>query len=181
LGVLSQDEAREFEQHLAGGCAVCAAEVEAFTPVVAELGHMATPQTPRPELRARVLERVAAEGLSAARPVLNKEGARFVRTANLNWRAGITSAVEIKTLSVDKQRSIVTYLVRLAPQASLPPHRHVEVEESYLLEGDLLVDGVQMQIGDYCRAEPGSIHRGVTSKSGCVFITVCSLRDELLT
>jgi hypothetical protein len=48
------------------------------------------------------------------------------------------------------------------------------------LEGDLLVDGVQMQTGDYCRAERGSVHVGVTSKSGCVFIAVCSERDELL-
>jgi anti-sigma factor ChrR (cupin superfamily) len=141
---------------------------------------MAAPQTPRPELRARVLERVAAEGLSANRPVLNKEGVRFVRSAGLNWRAGNTAAVEIKTLSVDKQRSIVTYLVRMAPGASLRPHRHVDVEESYLLEGDLSVDGGQMQTGDYCRAEPGTVHRGVTSQSGCVFITACSLRDELL-
>ena len=68
----------------------------------------------------------------------------------------------------------------MAPGASLRPHRHVDVEESYLLEGGLPVDGVQMQTGDYCRAEPDTVQRGVTSQRSCAFITVCSLRDELL-
>jgi quercetin dioxygenase-like cupin family protein len=180
LGVLRGDAAREFEQHLAGDCSRCAVEVEAFAPVVAELGHMALPQTPRPELRARVLERVAAEGLSADHPVIDKEGVRFVRSAGFDWQEGNAPAVEIKTLSVDRQRNFITYLVRMAPGANLRPHRHADVEESYLLEGDLLVNGVQMQTGDYCRAEPGSVHVGVTTTSGSVFIVVCSERDELL-
>jgi DNA-directed RNA polymerase specialized sigma24 family protein len=40
--------------------------------------------------------------------------------------------------------------------------------------------GVLMRQGDYCRADAGSLHTGVTTKTGCVFITVASSRDEWL-
>jgi quercetin dioxygenase-like cupin family protein len=180
LGVLDGDEAREFEQHLASGCATCVAEIEAFAPVVAELGYSAPPQTPSAEVRTRVLARIAAEGLSANHPVIEKDGVRFVRSAALTWREANAPAVEVKPLSRDRHRGYLTYLVRMAPGAALRPHRHADVEESYVIEGDLLVSGVCMQAGDYCRAEPGSVHAEVTTQHGCVFIAVCSERDELL-
>ncbi len=178
LGALPEDEACEFEQHLAAGCAVCAAEVEAFTPIVAELGYAARPQQPPASVRSRLIERVAAE--SAAAPVIDKEGMRFVRSERLAWKELDGPAVQIKTLFADKQRGYRTILVRMAPGASLLPHRHADIEESYVLEGGLLVSGVLMQAGDYCRAEPGSIHTGVTTTGGCVFIAVCSQHDEFL-
>lgn len=176
LGALPVDEAREFEQHVAAGCAVCAAEVQAFSAVVMELGYAAQPQQPSAAVRSRVLERIAAE--SAATAVIEKEGMRFVRSVRLTWKEATTPTVQIKTLFVDKQRGYRTILIRMAPGATLLPHRHADVEESYVLEGDLLVAGVRMQAGDYCRAEPGSVHTGVTTTGGCVFIAVCSQHDE---
>jgi quercetin dioxygenase-like cupin family protein len=67
----------------------------------------------------------------------------------------------------------------MAPGATLVAHRHADVEESYVIEGDLLVAGELMHAGDYCRAEPGSVHAGVSTIHGCVFIAVQSQRDEL--
>ncbi|MBI3302018.1 MAG: cupin domain-containing protein, partial [Deltaproteobacteria bacterium] len=115
-----------------------------------------------------------------AHPVIDKNGSRFARATQMTWQEGNAPAGEIKALFVDQQRGYNTFLVRMAPGAMLRPHRHADVEESYLLEGDLLVSGVEMKAGDYCRAEPGSLHAGVTTRGGCVFITVCSQRDELL-
>src|SRR5262249_29222199 len=105
---------------------------------------------------------------------------RFVRSTHLAWQDGNTPKIEIKTLFVDRARGYVTKLVRMPPGSALRPHRHVEVEESYVLEGELLVSGVSMRAGDYCRAEPGSVPTGVVSHTGCVFIAVSSQRDELL-
>ena len=139
LGALRGDEAREFEQHLGAGCTVCAAEVEAFAAVVAGLGHAAQPQALRAEVRARMLERVGVENLTEDRPVIDKDGVRFVRAAGMAWQQGNAPAVEIKTLFHDAQRSYNTFLVRMAPGAMLRPHRHADIEESYVLEGDLLV------------------------------------------
>ncbi len=52
------------------------------------------------------------------------------------------------------------------PGATYPSHRHTEVEELYLLEGDLFVEGQWMKPGDYCRDEPESIHGKVRTDKG---------------
>jgi anti-sigma factor ChrR (cupin superfamily) len=180
LGALRDEEAREFEAHLATPCAVCTEEARAFSAVAADLGHAAQPAAPRPSVRARVLARVAEESALARRPAYEKDGVNFVRPGHLPWNAGNAPGIEIKTLAVDHERGYVTQLVRMQPGAALRPHRHAAVEESYLVEGDLLVNGVLMRAGDYCRAEPHSVHAGVSTQGGCVFIAVYSERDELL-
>jgi len=177
LGALMQDEAQVFEQHLVT-CSLCADEVAAFAAATQELGHGALPQTPRPEVRARVLNYVTSQGILKTHPIIDKDLVRFVGSSWLEWTPGNAPGVEVKMLSVDKARSYFTTLVRMAPGAILPSHRHADIEESYLLEGDLFVSGVLMQQGDYCRAEAGSLHTGVTTKTGCVFLAVASSRDE---
>ncbi len=179
LGALRNGELRELEAHLREGCAVCAAEVKSFAGVVNELGHAAAPERPRDAVRARVLER-ARQSVLANQAVVEKDDVRFVRTAQLVWEHGNAPGIEIKVLSVDAERSYVTQLVRMPPGCALRPHRHLDVEESYVLEGDLLVSGVLMGPGDYCRAEPGSLHTGIETRGGCLFIAVSSQRDELL-
>ena len=54
------------------------------------------------------------------------------------------------------------------------------IEELYLLEGDLTVEGYTMHAGDYCRAEAGSFHGEIRTKTGCKFIAIASREDELL-
>jgi anti-sigma factor ChrR (cupin superfamily) len=114
------------------------------------------------------------------RPVIDKELLRFVGSSWLSWQPGNAPGVEVKVLSMDQERGYYTTLVRMAPGASLAPHRHADVEESYILEGELLVSGVLMRPGDYCHAAPGSMHTKVTTKTGCVFIAVASMHDEWL-
>ena len=181
LGALSEDEAREFEQHFAAECAVCAAEVQAFAAVVTELGRAVRPQQPPASVRSRVLERVATESWAQGAQVFDKEGLRFVRSAEMDWQPLGSEGIEFKTLFVDSKRGSHATLIRMAPGAVFTPHRHGDVEESYVLEGELLVSGVLMRPGDYCRAEPGSLHTGVTTRTGCIFIAVGALHNEWLT
>ena len=179
LGALPPAEARAFEAHL-DDCDTCAAELAAFAGVAGDLGHAATPQTPDPGVRLRVLERIAAEATGADTAAIDGDGVHFVRSARLGWQDAAAPNVETKTLFVDPARGYITKLVRMAPGAVLLPHRHADVEESYVIEGDLLVSGVLMHAGDYCRADPGSVHAGVTTRGGCTFIAVCSQRDAVL-
>ena len=74
----------------------------------------------------------------------------------------------------------MTALVRMEPHTRYPSHQHADVEELYLLDGDLLVEGQRMRAGDYCRAEPGSIHGEVSTQAGALFLVRYSQRDELL-
>jgi quercetin dioxygenase-like cupin family protein len=180
LGALQGDEAREFEEHLAKGCVLCTTEVEAFAPVVAELGHAAPMQEPPAELRTRILERTALEGLTQAHPKIEKDNQYFAGASWLDW-APLFPGVEVKLLSIDKERGYYTTLVRMVPGAIIPPHRHVEAEDSYMLEGEFTVSGVLMRPGDHCHAKPGSVHPVSTTTTGCVYVSVKSVRDEWLT
>ncbi len=182
LGALRGDEAREFETHLHAGCDVCAAEVEAFSAVAAELARDVPAEAPPPSVRARVLERIAGPGQDAGPPVIEGSGLRFVRAPRMLWEAvgSPASGLTIKRLFRDPQRGHSTQLVRMPPGTTYPSHRHADIEELYLLEGDLLVSGVLMQAGDYCRAEAGSVHTDISTRGGCLFISMSSERDELL-
>jgi hypothetical protein len=42
--------------------------------------------------------------------------------------------------------------------AHYPSHRHSEIEELFVLSGDLHVEGQIMGSGDYCRADSATIH-----------------------
>jgi anti-sigma factor ChrR (cupin superfamily) len=175
LGALDGAEAAEFERRLAAGDAECHAELDAFRATAADLAYGAEAQPPPPALRARLLERIAA----VEAPVVEQDGLRFVRSGRLDWQAYPQGEVETKLLfgTPDGRR---THLVRVPPGGSLPPHRHTGVEEIYLIEGDMEVAGFLMRSGDYCRAEPGSVHDGIRTTAGCVFIITASAPDELL-
>jgi putative transcriptional regulator len=179
LGALQGDERREFERTLVENLEL-ANEVASFSSVVGELGYAAAPQTPSPEVRARVLGRIGAEGLTKEHPKLTKENQAFASAAWLEWTP-LFPGVEVKLLSLDKERGYATTLVKMAPGATIPPHRHAEPEDSYVLEGEVVVSGVRLRPGDHCRANPGSVHPVSTTMTGCMYVAVKSLRDEWLT
>ncbi len=175
LGTLQGEEARLFERAMASDPTLTT-DVEEFSAVVAELGYAAAPQQPPADLRSRVLSRVTAE--STAAPVVEKDGLLFVRSAQLDWEPANVPDVQIKTLLTDPQSGYRMILVRMAPGAVLHSHRHADIEDSYVLEGDLRVSGVLMQTGDYCRAETGSTHTGISTRNGCVFLARASQQNE---
>lgn len=177
LGALDAEAAAAFEAHLAEGCARCAAEVDAFQRVAVELAQAGPAVAPPAAVRARVLRRAGADP-SVAR--ITRPGLLFIRTAAAEWeRPGVTG-IDIKLLAFDEIHGRSTQLVRLAPGSVYPPHRHAGAEELFLLEGDLLVSGVEMHAGDYCRAEPDSVHDDISTRDGCVFISTASVHDELI-
>ena len=175
FGALSADDARAFADAVAVDDPVARRELDDFRSVVAQLAYAAPMRHAAPSLRARLLERIAAEEV----PVREAGGIRFVRGAQLGWEPGSVPGVEVKRLSADAARRRVTLLVRMAPDAVYPAHRHADVEELYLLEGDVLVNGVLMRAGDYCRAGEATVHDTIRTPTGCVFIVTASARDEV--
>src|SRR5271163_4412364 len=180
VGALRGEEAREFEAHLEQGCEVCTAEVKAFSRVTDELAGAAPPQAPSAKLRERVLDKIASEARARNSTIIDKNVMRFMLSNLMPWEGTAIKGIETKVLFRDAANGMVTVLVRMAPGTSAPRHRHAEIEESYVLEGDVTISGVGMRPGDYCRAEPGSVHTGISTRGGCQFITIASERNELL-
>jgi|SRR5208337_29434 len=180
VGALSGEEAREFEAHLKQGCEVCAAEVKAFSSVTDELAGTVSPQAPSAKLRERVLDKIASEVRARNSATIDKNGMRFMLSNLMPWEETAIKGIESKVLFRDAANGMVTVLVRMAPGTSAPRHRHAAVEESYVLEGDVTISGVEMKPGDYCRAEPRSVHTGISTRGGCQFITIASERNESL-
>lgn len=173
LGALTPEEARAFEAELRVDAA-CRDELAAFRAVADDLAHAAVPHVPPPTLRDRVLARIAADETAG----LDQGGIRFVRSNQLGWQAGPLPGLEVKRLSVDAERGRRTTLVRMAPGAVYPAHRHGDVEEIYLLEGEVMMSGVLMRAGDYCRAEADTVHADTRTQNGCVFIVTASVHDQ---
>jgi anti-sigma factor ChrR (cupin superfamily) len=176
LGQLSAEEARAFEARLAAGDQACRSELAAVRSVVDDLAYGARPEPPPPRLRARLLERIVA----AEPAVIDQGGLRLVRSGRFDWEPAVAQGIEVKRLFEDSARRRVTMLVRLAPGASYPAHRHADVEELYLLEGEVFVSGVLMRAGDYCHSEADTVHDRIHTSSGCLFIATASQRNQYL-
>lgn len=127
---------------------------------------------PSASLGRRLAQRIAAE--TGRKPVL--PGPQ--RWTEPEWEE-VAPGISCKLLATDTERGRVSMLVRLAPGADYPPHRHAGVEELHLLDGELMIDDRKLYPGDYNRAEPGSTDSRVWSETGCTCVLITSTRDEL--
>ena len=66
------------------------------------------------------------------------------------------------------------------PAPATPPHRHYDIEECFVLDGDLRLDDSVLHAGDYQRAEAGSVHGVQWTEGGCTLLIISSTQDELL-
>jgi anti-sigma factor ChrR (cupin superfamily) len=184
LDALAQEEKAAYEAHLAAGCAVCVAEVASFRNVTGAIGLSVDPVFPSAELRRRVMETVARTAQWPAQKspgvLHDKDGVVIARPTEMTWKAGGLPGVFLKILFKDTRRGYTTAMVRMTPGTYYPSHRHAGVEELYLLEGDLCLDDLAMQAGDYCRGEAGSVHKEIVTRNGCMFVVTSSDQDQLL-
>jgi len=89
---------------------------------------------------------------------LGPRASRYVTVDDLPWAPTRFPGVEIKVLMEDKDTGLLTALTRLAPGAVLPDHEHVDIEQSYVLEGSLAdAEGVATA-GNYVWRPAGSRH-----------------------
>ena len=91
----------------------------------------------------------------------------------------VAPGIECKLLATDAERDRVSMLVRLAPDASYPPHTHAGVEELHLLDGELWINERKLFPGDYNYGAPGASDTRVWSETGCTCLLITSTKDVL--
>jgi hypothetical protein len=75
----------------------------------------------------------------------------------------------VQTLALWGTPQIVSMLVRFAPGAGVPDHRHAVHEDCLMLEGSMFLGDIVLRAGDYQLAPAGGGHFGEMSDLGGTF------------
>ena len=102
--------------------------------------------------------------MTATTPFLANEdmlgplASRYVNVDKLPWKPTPCPGIEMKVLLEDKDTGLLTALFRWQPGAELTLHEHVEVEQTFVLEGSLVDDEGEVTAGNYVWRPKGNRH-----------------------
>ena len=96
---------------------------------------------------------------------------RLVKANEMPWQPIRYPGCYIKTLMVDREKGLLTVLLKMDPGAELPDHEHALVEQTYMLEGRLVDKegpeaGLAVGPGEFVWRPPGSRHSAWTPEGG---------------
>ncbi len=81
----------------------------------------------------------------------------YVQAADVPWEA-LYPGVDVKTLHRDATQQLHVMLMRYAPGALIPKHRHTAVEHIFVLEGSVEDEFGACAAGNYALRPPGCVH-----------------------
>ena len=88
---------------------------------------------------------------------------------SLPWQPTRFPGVEIKVLMEDPETGLQTVLSRMAPGAVLTDHMHVEIEQTWVLEGSLVDHEGEAKAGTFVWRPAGSRHTA-SAPNGAVLL-----------
>jgi anti-sigma factor ChrR (cupin superfamily) len=95
---------------------------------------------------------------------------RFVQVDALPWQQSRYAGIETKTLIADGTSGLLTSLLKMAPGARLPDHEHVEVEQTWVLEGSLECGEGRCMAGNFVWRPAGSRHDAWAGPEGALLL-----------
>ena len=102
--------------------------------------------------------------MTATTPFLTNEdmlgplASRYVDVDSLPWKPTPCAGIDMKILLEDKESGLLTALFRWQPGAELALHEHVEVEQTFVLQGSLVDDEGEVTAGNYVWRPKGNRH-----------------------
>jgi anti-sigma factor ChrR (cupin superfamily) len=108
----------------------------------------------------------------------------LVRPSEMEWQQTRFPGCEAKKLLFDSEDGLTTMLMRFAPGAVLPEHEHVQVEQTYVLEGRLIdkegpAAGIEVGPGEFIWREVGSRHV-VSCPEGALILAIFQVPNKFL-
>jgi putative transcriptional regulator len=187
LGALPEDERVRIEASQAGRETFWS-EVRTLESAAHRLAGLLPHTGSRGDLWRRVQERIRAGACARvpsqvwrAWPADRAQSMHLTRAAAGEFERTDLPGIEVRRLHVDEASDRISMLVRMAPGAAYPAHRHGGPEECLVLSGDLSVgDAIQLGPGDYQRMDCGSVHEVQSTQAGCLLFVVSSRHDEIL-
>ena len=115
--------------------------------------------------------------MTATTPFLSNEdmlgplASRYVTVEDLPWKPTPCAGIDMKVLLEDKDTGLLTALFRWQPGAELSLHEHVEVEQTFVIEGSLIDDEGEVTAGNYVWRPKGNRHIA-KSPNGALVLSV---------
>jgi anti-sigma factor ChrR (cupin superfamily) len=100
-----------------------------------------------------------------------KGGSIYVNPEQIEWTRSQFDKIWMKVLYRNDDAGEMTVLLKWEPGATLPFHRHPEIEQSYVLEGSFYDHDGICRAGEFVYRVPGSLHE-THSDEGCVLLAV---------
>jgi putative transcriptional regulator len=202
LGTLEDPVRTSVEQHVRR-CERCAAEAAVAEEALSLLALALPPQHPHPALRTRVLASIVEEqqALDAQRDSRNRLAPFIERLSNFfdigveraralvelatdpsAWTRGPGSGVSLLHVEAGPRFAHADAgLIRMAPGARFPRHRHLGHEYGLILEGGLLDEsGAIVRAGETHDLPAGTSHYLTALPDGCLFAAVVEQGIEFI-
>ncbi len=102
--------------------------------------------------------------MTATTPFLTNEdmlgplASRYVDVDSLPWKPTPCAGIDMKILLEDKESGLMTALFRWQAGAELALHEHVEVEQTFVLQGSLVDEEGEVTAGNYVWRPKGNRH-----------------------
>ena len=96
---------------------------------------------------------------------------RYITTADLPWQKTPFPGIELKMLYQDAERGLMTQLVRMAPGSTITFHEHIDIEQTYVLEGSLKDEEGECTAGNFVWRPAGNRHTA-TAPNGALLLGV---------
>ena len=106
------------------------------------------------------------------------EHSHVVKPADMDWKPTRFPGCEVKNLLMDEKTGLMTALMRFAPGAILPDHEHVNIEQTYVLEGSLVCGEGECKAGDYVWRPPGSRHQAWAGPEGGLMLAMFQIPNK---
>jgi anti-sigma factor ChrR (cupin superfamily) len=97
-------------------------------------------------------------GLEALHAKLAPLSSRYIDVDAIPWEPTRFPGIENKTLMRNPETGLQTVLTRMAPGTVLTDHMHVDIEQTWVLEGSLVDHEGEAKAGSFVYRPPGSRH-----------------------
>ena len=171
LGSLDADEAHVALEHVAT-CAECHDTVQQDAELVSQilLSDLDLETDVPAGIKQGLMEKIKEVPQLKPGVRLERAGVLVVRAPEVPWQDTELPGMQWRPLSSPRFDDRTMSIFRMKAGCTFPAHRHEGLEELYMLSGTLLVEGMRLNAGDYCRAEPGSAHSPVVALTDVEFL-----------
>ena len=101
---------------------------------------------------------IRTPGLEKQHQAMAALSSRYVNVEDLPWQETKFKGIWIKVLMEDPDTGLQTVLSKMEPGSVLTDHQHVELEQSWVLEGSLVDHEGTCSAGNYVWLPAGSSH-----------------------